>query len=62
MLEITRAEVDEETDDESNEAAYAELVEYLRVAAQLAYEELSDYAIRWATRLPKTPTRCTEAL
>lgn len=42
MLEITRAEVDEETDDESNEAAYAELVEYLRVAAQLAYEELSD--------------------
>ena len=42
MLEITRAEVDPDTDDEANEVAYAELVEYLRVAAQLAYEELSD--------------------
>ncbi len=27
---------------ETNEAAYAELVEYLRVAAQLTYEELAD--------------------
>ncbi len=42
MLEITRAEVDSDDDDEGNEAAYAELVEYLRVAAQLAYEELAD--------------------
>lgn len=42
MLHITRAEVDSATDEETNEAAYAELVEYLRVAAQLAYEELSD--------------------
>lgn len=42
MLQITRAEVDSATDEETNEAAYAELVEYLRVAAQLAYEELSD--------------------
>lgn len=42
MLQITRAEVDEATDEETNEAAYAELVEYVRVAAQLAYEELSD--------------------
>lgn len=42
MLQITRAEVDDATDDESNEAAYAELVEYLRVAAQLTYEELSE--------------------
>lgn len=41
MLQITRAEVDNEIDDETNEVAYAELVEYLRVAAQLAYEELS---------------------
>lgn len=42
MLHITRAEVDSATDEETNEAAYAELVEYLRVAAQLAYEELSE--------------------
>ena len=42
MLQITRAEVDYDTDTETNEAAYAELVEYLRVAAQLAYEELAE--------------------
>ncbi|MGI9233259.1 MAG: UPF0149 family protein [Woeseiaceae bacterium] len=42
MLQITRAEVDDATDDESNEVAYAELLEYLRVAAQLTYEELSE--------------------
>lgn len=42
MLQITRADVDDEMDDETNEAAYVELVEYMRVAAQLAYEELSD--------------------
>jgi yecA family protein len=42
MLQITRATVDEDSDDEANEAAYAEIHEYLRVAAQLAYEELSD--------------------
>lgn len=41
MLQITRAEFDDTADDETNEAAYVELVEYLRVAAQLAYEELS---------------------
>ena len=42
LLQITRAAVDAESDDETNEAAYAEIVEYVRVAAQLAYEELSD--------------------
>ena len=42
MLQITRAAVDEDGDDESTETAYAELVEYLRVAAQLAYEELAE--------------------
>ena len=42
MLQITRAAVDEDCDEESDEAAYAELVEYVRVAAQLAYEELAD--------------------
>ncbi len=43
MLQITRATVDDETDDETNESAYAELVEYLRVAAQLTYEELAEF-------------------
>jgi yecA family protein len=42
MLQITRAGLDEETDTEENDVAYAELVEYLRVAAQLCYEELAD--------------------
>jgi len=42
LLQITRAAVDEDCDEESDEAAYTELVEYVRVAAQLAYEELSD--------------------
>lgn len=52
ILQITRAELDEATDAETNEAAYAELVEFLRVAAQLAYEELAD--IRDANRQSKT--------
>lgn len=47
LLQITRADIDGDEDEETNEEAYAELVEYLRVAAQLTYEELSD--IRNAT-------------
>jgi yecA family protein len=42
MLQLTRAGLDEGSDREENEAAYVELVEYLRVAAQLCYEELAD--------------------
>ena len=42
MLQITRAGLDGESDEEENESAYVELVEYLRVAAQLCYEELAD--------------------
>jgi len=42
MLQITRASADDESDTESDEEAYVEIVEYLRVAAQLAYEELAD--------------------
>jgi len=42
MLQITRAMAgDDEAEDEDN--AYVELVEYLRVAAQLTYEELADF-------------------
>ena len=43
MLQFTRAAADEESDDETNEAAYAEIVEYVRVAVQLAYEELAEF-------------------
>jgi uncharacterized protein YgfB (UPF0149 family) len=43
MLQITRATVDEDLDDETNESAYVELVEYLRVAVQLTYEELTEF-------------------
>ena len=44
LLEITRATAEDESDDdETNEQAYAELVEYIRVAAQLTYEELAGF-------------------
>jgi len=43
MLEITRATTADEADAEGNENAFTELVEYLRVAAQLTYEELAEF-------------------
>lgn len=42
MLQITRAGMDDESGEEDNETAYVELVEYVRVAAQLSYESLAD--------------------
>lgn len=42
MLQITRAAIDEDSDEASDDEAYFELVEYVRVAAQLAFEELAD--------------------
>ena len=42
MLQLTRAAVDEDSDEETTEAAYVEIVEYVRVAVQLTYEELSE--------------------
>ena len=42
MLQITQVELDGEIDEEENDVAYFELVEYVRVAAQLCYEELTD--------------------
>jgi len=53
MLQITRASVDEDLDDETNESAYVELVEYLRVAVQLTYEELAEF---------RSPPPASEAL
>ena len=40
FVEITRAGVDAEQGEESNENAYAELVEFVRVGVQLLFEEL----------------------
>lgn len=42
MLEITRATADDDDDNEGNDEALVELIEYLRVATQLVYEELAD--------------------
>jgi len=50
MLQIARASADEDDDTESDDSAYTELVEYVRVAAQLVYEELAD--LRHPTREP----------
>jgi uncharacterized protein len=41
LTEITRAGVDDGEGEESNEGAYAELVEFVRVGVQLLYEELA---------------------
>jgi uncharacterized protein YgfB (UPF0149 family) len=40
FIEISRAGVDATQGEESNEAAYAELVEFVRVGVQLLFEEL----------------------
>jgi uncharacterized protein len=41
FVEITRADVDPRQSEESNESAYAELVEFVRVGVQLLFEELA---------------------
>lgn len=41
MLAITQAGVDDSDDNDADDQAYVEIVEYLRVAAQLVYEELA---------------------
>jgi hypothetical protein len=42
MLQITRATVDADDDEAANEEAFVEIVEYLRIAAQLNFEELAE--------------------
>ena len=41
LAEITRAGVDSTESEDSNESAYAELVEFVRVGVQLLFEELA---------------------
>lgn len=43
MLHITRASIGDDEDDDGNEGALTELIEYLRVAVQLIFEELADF-------------------
>jgi uncharacterized protein YgfB (UPF0149 family) len=43
LVEISRATAGDEDDVEGNDNAFEELVEYLRVAAQLVYEELAEF-------------------
>ena len=43
LTSITQVGVDESESDESNEQAYLELVEFVRVGAQLLFEELARY-------------------
>jgi uncharacterized protein len=50
FIEITRAGVEGEPEDESSENAYVELVEFVRVGVQLLFEELA------AARSPATPS------
>ena len=49
---------DADADDEPNENAYAELVEFVRVGVQLLFEEL---AVARAPAAPDAPRRCTRA-
>ena len=47
-------EDEDDVDEETNEAAYAEIVEYVRVAAQLTYEELAEFRGQ-ASAMPSEP-------
>jgi uncharacterized protein YgfB (UPF0149 family) len=49
LAEIARASVDRSDDEEVNESAFAELVEFVRVGAQLVHEELAE------VRTPRPP-------
>jgi uncharacterized protein len=53
FAEITRAGVDSSESEDSNESAYAELVEFVRVGTQLLFEELA--AARHAGPPPSDP-------
>jgi uncharacterized protein len=48
FTEISRATGDDADADESNEQAYAELVEFIRVAAQVVFEELLPVRVQFS--------------
>jgi len=51
LLEMTKATIGEEDDDETNESSYAELVEYTRIAVQLIFEELDESRNNYEERM-----------
>ena len=51
LLEMTKATIGEEDDDETNEKSYAELVEYTRIAVQLIFEELDESRNNYEERM-----------
>jgi hypothetical protein len=51
LLEMTKATIREEDDDETNERSYAELVEYTRIAVQLIFEELDESRNNYEERM-----------
>ena len=51
LLEMTKATIGEEDDDETNERSYAELVEYTRIAVQLIFEELDESRNNYEERM-----------
>jgi uncharacterized protein YgfB (UPF0149 family) len=46
LAQISRAASGAEESDEENESAYAELVEFVRVAVQLVHDELAEHRVR----------------
>jgi uncharacterized protein YgfB (UPF0149 family) len=56
LAEIARASVDAGDDEEVNETAYAELVEFVRVGAQLVHDELADLRAPSGPRPPASAT------
>jgi yecA family protein len=54
MLEMTRASTDDNDESEDNKKALMELIEYLKVATQLVYEELAQLR-RPKENLPQLP-------
>ncbi len=54
MTEITHVDVDPDDDPESNEAAYAELVEFVRAGVQLLYDHLQTLREPRVTSSPET--------
>ena len=51
LLEMTKATIGEEYEDETNERSYAELVEYTRIAVQLIFEELDESRNNYEERM-----------
>ena len=55
FTEITHADVDGTDSEESNESAYAELVEFVRVGVQLVFDELAGLRAQAAATPPQEP-------